>query len=180
MNNFFKLILVTSCLTGCMSLEDRGISTKESSKANQETSTCSFLDENGKMRRCIEKKYKQNTPKTYSTGVLTNGDPIAVLNETENTQIKVYQPIDKETQKEVSQPVIVTETTIQNTVISIPSEETATEETTVEETTQDSQKWWAVSVKEEITTDEETTLGYKELDCPCADPNTPCPECFDK
>ena len=76
--------------------------------------------------------------------------------------------------------MIVTETTIQNTVISIPSEETATEETTVEETTQDSQKWWAVSVKEEITTDEETTLGYKELDCPCADPNTPCPECFDK
>ena len=140
------------------------------------------------MRRCIEGKYKQNTPKTYTTGVLTTGDPIAVLNETEKTEIKVYQPIDKETQQEVSQPVIVTETTIQNTVVSIPSEETTiSEETTeaveVEETTQDSQKWWSVSVKEEekeTTTEEETTLGYKELDCPCADPNTPCPECFDK
>jgi len=94
MKKSVALLSLMVVLAGCMHLDERGIETKDTSRVNQPGETCTFLDENGQMRRCIEDRYTRNTPTDYTTGVLEDGKPVAIMNNNANKTVFVYAPMD--------------------------------------------------------------------------------------
>ena len=193
------LLLSVAVLAGCMSLAERGIETKETSRVNRPGETCTLTDENGQMRQCMENRYTRNTPTDYTTGVLENGKPLAVMNNNANKTVFVYAPVEDN----CSSDKILTAEKTESVVVSVPSfdeedtfvfqekavvvvppnPEMKVSESQVivisgEETTETiEKKWWTVSTKEEETKQTPKNIGRS---CPCTDINQPCPECFDK
>ena len=196
------LVLSMVALAGCTHLDERGIETKDISRVNQPGATCTLSDENGQMRKCMENRYTRNTPTDYTTGVLENGKPVAVMNNNANKTVFVYAPVedncssDEILTAEKAQAVVVSVPTLDEestfiieekpVVVVPPNPEVKVTDSSVivitpEETTETvEKKWWPVSTKEE-----ETKVVKKEpknigRSCPCEDINQPCPECFDK
>lgn len=195
------LVLSMVALTGCMHLDERGIETKDTSRVNQPGAICTLSDENGQMRKCMENRYTRNTPTDYTTGVLENGKPVAVMNNNANKTVFVYAPVedncssDEILTAEKAQSVVVSVPTLDEestfiieekpVVVVPPNPEVKVTDSAVivvasEETTEVvDKKWWPVSTKEEakVVKTEPKNVGRP---CPCEDINQPCPECFDK
>ncbi len=111
------LVLSMVALTGCMHLDERGIETKDTSRVNQPGAICTLSDENGQMRKCMENRYTRNTPTDYTTGVLENGKPVAVMNNNANKTVFVYAPVEDN----CSSDEILTAEKAQSVVVSVPT-----------------------------------------------------------
>ena len=116
------LVLSTLALAGCMHLDERGIETKDTSRVNQPGAACTLTDENGQMRKCMENRYTRNTPTDYTTGVLENGKPVAVMNNNANKTVFVYAPVEDN----CSSNEILTAEKAQSVVVSVPTLEDST------------------------------------------------------
>ena len=110
------LVLSMVALAGCTHLDERGIETKDTSRVNQPGATCTLSDENGQMRKCMENRYTRNTPTDYTTGVLENGKPVAVMNNNANKTVFVYAPVEDN----CSSDEILTAEKAQSVVVSVP------------------------------------------------------------
>lgn len=121
---------------------------------------------NAELRSCMYQTYTRSHPKTYVTGELQDGQPIAI-----------FRPMQEIQTATVTETAVTEEPTAEvitlETIETTAPEEFVTETTTVETTIKPKEKTWWETYREKRMKD-------KPVVCPCTDPNDPCPQCVEK
>ena len=189
-----KKLSITLCaclaLSGCMlgfdSDVDSSAATRNSHRADYRSEFgCPLTDNHEAYRQCLLNTYYGTHPKTFRTTVDANGNSVAVIKD------ETKSSYDKDTGNYKTERVIVIETEERLVPAPIPMPELAPVEPTPDlEEDCDEEKaepapqkvepapttWWDTYQKDKKT---EKKLLDKD-GCPCADPNDPCPQCYDK
>lgn len=95
MKKLFCLFLAFQMLSACAFYEDPSDAAREERlSAKQATQGCSMRDDNQGIRDCVLQTADKNSPKTYTTGELSSGQPIAVVKNTPVKAQPVYEPLN--------------------------------------------------------------------------------------
>ena len=177
-------IALCACLalSGCMFGFDPDIDSANATRKTHHADYraefgCPLTDDHAAYRQCILNTYLKAHPKTYTTAVNDDGKSIAIIKD------ETKSSYDKNTDTYKTERVIVIET--EEKLVPISSVQTPlTEDVVSEEECDETVKpvetepktWWDNYQKNKPTNKKEPT---KE-GCPCANPNDPCPQCYDK
>jgi len=174
-------IVLCTCLAlaGCATFEpdlDKAAARRDADReAYHEEFGCHFAGDHDSYRSCLLNTYHADKPKTFSVTQDEKGRSVAIIKD------ETKQSYDKSTDTYKTERVIVIETEerlvpVPMPVVPVPViEETAVETVVEPEPTKVDPKdtWWETYKKNK-------TLEGNEDQCPCADPNEPCPQCVDK
>lgn len=158
MKKLLPAVLMLTALAGCTWYQtDYTQENAENRAIKKSIEGCRMSDDHAAYRECLIQTQLNNSPKTYTTSELPNGEPLAIIR-----GAKV-----KETEKEVSVIIekveILTPTVVEEVEV---KEEVTTPAPEAEKT------WW------------ETYQANKPVpqpvQCPCDDPNVSCPQCYEK
>lgn len=183
------LVILGACgaLAACTSYEpdlDKATAVRdEHHMAYQAENGCPFTDDHAAYRECVINTYYKKTPKTFVPAKMEDGRSVAIIR---NESTSSY---DEETNTYKTERVVVIETV--ETVTGGESAETTT--TTTETKVVPSEKpapavkpvpapvpekeqtWW-----DQYEKNRPAPTPAAKPQCPCPDPNEPCPQCVDK
>lgn len=176
-------------------------------EARHAASGCTFVHDHEAYKNCLLNTYKLNSPATYSTSTLEDGRAVAIVNPmdqgaktTAATGTCGLKPLPSSTNSgyEWAAPTTASETRSVETVCQKKFEPQQTVIQTVKETITPPEPE-VIFVQQEQPQPEviETEVQLVEPPmvapevvwtqpveiepvCPCADPNDPCPQCYDK
>lgn len=95
MKKLFCLFLAFQVLSACAFYEDPSDDARaERLAAKQTTQGCAMRDDNQSVRDCVLQTAEKNSPKTYTTGELSTGQPVAVVKNTPVRTPPVYEPLN--------------------------------------------------------------------------------------
>lgn len=185
------IILATLALAACSTgyetdMDKAAIKREMNIDAVHQTNGCTFIRDHEAYRNCLLNTYKLNSPATYTTATMQDGRPVAVINQTQTTSTSCgLKPIENKEQYEWAAPTTASQTKSVETVCQKKFEPQQTVIQTVEETI-------PPPAPEVIFVQQEQPVAppppqpiqvmwpEPEPGCPCADPNDPCPQCYDK
>ncbi len=184
-------LTLTACSVGYETNLDKAAAKREANiDARHQVSGCTFIRDHEAYKTCLMNTYNVNTPATYTTQTMQDGRPVVVMSQgTQATSTACgLKPIPAQPEYEWAAPTTVSQTNSVETVCQKKFEPQQTIVQTVEETIppptpevvfvqqepvqpvvvqQPVQQVWTAPVPVAPT-------------CPCADPNDPCPQCYDK
>ena len=166
-------------------------------EARHAATGCTFARDHEAYKNCILNTYKLNHPATYNTATVQDGRPVAVINSTQ--QYAVAQPTSACGLKPLPStmdgydwagPTTTSETKTVETVCQKKFEPQQTVIQTVEEKIPAPEPE-IIFVQQEAPAAAPQPAPPVEVvvweqpappqpTCPCADPNDPCPQCYDK
>lgn len=95
MRKLFWVIMACQMLSACAFYDDPSDQARaERLEAKQATQGCAMRDDNQGVRDCVLATAQKNSPKTYTTGELTTGQPVAVVKNTPVKAQPVYEPLN--------------------------------------------------------------------------------------
>ena len=153
--------------------------------ARHQVSGCTFIRDHEAYKTCLMNTYNLNSPATYYTQTMQDGRPVAVINQQQtNLSACGLKPIPTQTEYEWAAPTTASQMNSVETVCQKKFEPQQTVIQTIEETI-------APPTPEVIFVQPEQTPPpapvkkwtapvVAQPTCPCADPNDPCPQCWDK
>ena len=196
-----KKLSLTLCacvaLSGCMFGFDPDIDSSSATRKIHHADYraefgCPLTDDHEAYRQCLVNTYYKTHPKTYNVTVDKDGKSVAVIKD------ETKSSYDKATDTYKTERVIVIETeeklvpvpvqsmpmpTIQNVepqpIENLVEEDCEEVEVETVKPVKEGPKpttWWDTYQKNKVT---DKKLSDKD-GCPCADPNDPCPQCYDK
>lgn len=200
---------LTACTIGHETDMDVAAAKREMNiEARHAVNGCTFIKDHEAYRNCLINTYKLNSPATYSTSTLEDGRPVAVVNPTQQNDVKATNacglkplPSSLDSGYEWAAPTTATETKTVETVCQKKFEPQQTVIQTVEETVtppepeiifvQQEQPQPVIQEQVEFVAPQPiepppppkivwSQPVETEPVCPCADPNDPCPQCYDK
>ncbi len=185
----FGALALSACTLGYETDMDKATAKREANiDARHQISGCTFIREHEAYKNCLLNTYNLNSPATYTTKSMQDGRPVAVINQGKsNASACGLKPIPEQAEYEWAAPTTVSQTNSVETVCQRAYEPQQTVIQTVEEKI-------APPTPEVIFVQQEpvqpvvqqpvqqvwTAPVPVEPVCPCADPNDPCPQCYDK
>jgi len=174
-------VVLCTCLAlaGCTTFEpdiDRAAANRDAERqAYHEEFGCHFAGDHDSYRDCLLHTYQSNKPKSFSVTQDEKGRTVAIIKD------ETKQSYDKSTDTYKTERVIVIETEERLVPVPTPVVENcdALPEPTVEPTPAVEPKqapkdtWWETYKKNK-------SVEGNDVQCPCPDPNEPCPQCVDK
>ena len=187
---------LTACTIGHETDIDVAAAEREANiEARHAASGCTFVRDHEAYKNCLINTYKLNTPATYTTSTLQDGRSVAIVNSAQQNTGNTSSacglkplPSSLDSGYEWAAPTTTTETKTVETVCQKKFEPQQTVIQTVEETVPPPEPE-IIFVQPELPQPEvvETQVEFVapqpievEPVCPCADPNDPCPQCYDK
>lgn len=150
MKKTLSAILVCTILSGCWYQTDYSKENAENRALKRAVEGCQMGDDHAAYRECMIQTQLKNSPKTYTTSQLPNGEPLAIIR-------------DKDVSANEQEIVVVEQI---ETL-------TPTESEVVEPTPQKAEKtWWE--------TYQDNKPVPQPVSCSCDDPNVSCPHCYEK
>ena len=185
------ILLLSGCTSYEPDIDEAKAARDENHRAMRSEYGCPMSDDHATYRQCLLSTYARQSPHTFTTTVLEDGRPVAVISNATIMQSRggiekdVSAPQPQESW--VTESVTVVETVETDAVGAAepvdmlePSVTTTvtTTEVATEETPQPQQDptWWETYQQNRPPEDNTAEKGG----CPCPDPNEPCPQCFDK
>ena len=179
MKKWTILAAVCVALAGCHLYEaDMDKATAERNErraAYHQEFGCPFTDDHAALRECVIKTHLAHKPKTYRPSETEDGKALAIVRDEttssfdeEKNTYKTERVIVIETEERL-EPLPTTTAIIPFTVEKLSEEEI--DKTPVEQVEQEDRSWWEKQPK---------TEAPAEPECPCPDPNDPCPQCVEK
>ena len=182
-------LALAACTTGYETDLDKAAAKREANiDARHQVSGCTFIRDHEAYKNCLMNTYNMNSPATYTTQKMQDGRPVVVMNQAAAgaTGGCGLKPLPAPAEYEWAAPTTVSQTNSVETVCQKKFEPQQTVIQTVEETIPPPtpevifvqpepvqpvvvppKKQWKAPVRVEPV-------------CPCADPNDPCPQCYDK
>jgi len=187
----FGALALSACTMGYETDIDRATAKREANiDARHQVSGCTFVRDHEAYKTCLMNTYNMSSPATYTTQTMQDGRPVALINQ--GTKAKTngcgLKPIPNPAEYEWAAPTTVSQTNSVETVCQKKFEPQQTVIQTVEETI-------APPTPEVIFVQPEPApvppppqpvqqvwMAPRPVQptCPCADPNDPCPQCYDK
>ena len=183
-------LALSACTIGHETDLDRAAARRELEiEARHQASGCTFVKDHEAYRNCLLNTYNLNSPATYSTTTMEDGRAVAVINNRTMAGAGSpcgLRPIAEREEYEWAAPTTVSQTKSVETVCQKKFEPQQTVVQTVEEVIppptpevvfvqQEQPPQPQVVVERPVVTVQEVAPT-----CPCADPNDPCPQCYDK
>lgn len=186
-------MLLGACTIGHEADMDAAAARREMNiEARHQATGCTFVKDHEAYKNCILNTYRMNSPATYSTSTLSDGRSVAIIHPDQQgmgaTSACGLQPLPTGADKyEWAAPTTASETKTVETVCQKKFEPQQTVIQTVEEKIAPPEPE-IIFVQQEAPAVElpaEKPLPPKKVVppapvCPCADPNDPCPQCYDK
>ena len=186
----FSALTLAACTVGYETDIDRAAAKREANiDARHQINGCTFVRDHEAYKTCIMNTYKLNSPATYTTQNMQDGRPVAVFSQGQPASSACgLKPIPKQQEYEWAAPTTVSQTNSVETVCQKRFEPQQTVIQTVEETIPPptpevifvQQEPVAPVVVAAPPQPKWTAPVQREPVCPCADPNDPCPQCYDK
>ena len=186
-------IVLAACglVAACTSYEpDQDIAAekrREAQVAYHQDVGCPMVDDHEAYRNCVINTYYKNSPKTFVPAKLPDGRSVAIIRNDQTSsydeatdtykteRVVVIETVETISGKpaEAKMPVVETPAPTPAPVVAeqpkpAPKAEPVPAETEVRE-----QTWWETYQKEK-------PAEVAAPQCPCPDPNEPCPQCIDK
>jgi len=189
-----SMLAITACTVGHETDMDVAAMKREANiEARHAATGCTFARDHEAYKTCLLNTYNLNHPATYSTTVLNDGRSVAVINPTQQysgsqTSACGLQPLPSTMNGyEWAAPTTASETRTTETVCQKKFEPQQTVIQTVEERIPPAEPE-VIFVQQEapqppvVQQPVEVVWSRPEPQptCPCADPNDPCPQCYDK
>ena len=184
-------LALTACTTGFETDMDKATAKREANiDARHQVSGCTFVRDHEAYKNCLMNTYNMNSPATYTTQTMQDGRAVAVINHQQAAASAGgcgLKPIPAPAEYEWAAPTTVSQTNSVETVCQKKFEPQQTVIQTVEETIPPPTPE-VVFVQPEpvppvvVPPPVQTWTAPVEVKptCPCADPNDPCPQCYDK
>lgn len=185
-------IALSACTAGYETDFDVAAARREMNiEARHEASGCTFIRDHEAYKNCLLNTHNMNTPATYTTSTLDDGRPVAIMGQSQqygaNTSTCGLPPIPApKAGYEWAAPTTASETRSVETVCQKKFEPQQTIVQTIEETIAPPEPDVIFVQQElpqpEVVEEPPVVEHIIELEpaCPCADPNDPCPQCYDK
>ena len=188
-------LALTACTTGYETDFDKAAAKREANiDARHQASGCTFVRDHEAYKNCLMNTYKLNSPATYETRTMQDGRPVVVMNSTQEKSAVGgcgLKPIPAPQEYEWAAPTTISRTNSVETVCQKKFEPQQTVIQTVEETIPPPTPEVIFVQPEPVQPAEVppppppvqqvwTAPVEVEPVCPCADPNDPCPQCYDK
>lgn len=188
-------IAVSACTVGHETDMDVAAMKREMNiEARHATAGCTFARDHEAYKNCLLNTYNLNHPATYSTSTLQDGRAIAVINPAQQgatTSACGLKPLPNPADRyEWAAPTTASETRTVETVCQKKFEPQQTVIQTVEERIPAPEPeviFVQQEMPQELPPAPEPTVEVvweqpkpAQPVCPCADPNDPCPQCYDK
>ena len=206
MKKLLPTALLLTALAGCTWYQtDYTKENAENRAIKKSIEGCQMGDENAAYRECLIQTQLNNSPKTYTTSKLPNGEPLAIIRgaKVEETEKEVKVVIEK---VEILTPTIVEKIVVKEEPKVVVKEEA---KVTVKEEVKEEPKVVVkeevkVTVKEEVKEEPKAPVVTKKVEpkpepektwwetyqanksipqpssCNCDDPNVSCPQCYEK
>lgn len=169
MKKLLPAVLMLTALAGCTWYQtDYTQENAENRAIKKSIEGCRMDDDHAAYRECLIQTQLKNSPKTYTTSELPNGEPLAIIRgaQVKETEKEITVVIEK---VEILTPTATEEVEVKEEVITPMPQQPAPKpqpQPVVEKT------WW------------ETYQANKPLpqqvQCSCDDPNVSCPQCYEK
>ena len=183
-------LTLAACTTGYEPNMDKATAKRAANiDARHQVSGCTFTRDHEAYKNCLMNTYSLNSPATYTTKTMQDGRSVAVINSQQlaaaNTACGL-KPIPAPAEYEWAAPTTVSQTNTVETVCQKKFEPQQTVIQTVEETipppTPEVIFVQPEPVPPAAPQPVQTWKAPVEVQptCPCADPNDPCPQCYDK
>ena len=183
-------LALTGCTIGYETDIDRATAKREANiDARHQVSGCTFVRDHEAYKNCLMNTYNMNSPATYTTQNMQDGRPVAVINQgAAGTNGCGLKPIPATPEYEWAAPTTVSQTNSVETVCQKKFEPQQTVIQTVEETIAPPEPEVIFIQQEPVQPvviqqpPKKVWAAPKAVEpvCPCADPNDPCPQCYDK
>ena len=184
-------LALSACTIGHDTDMDRAAARRELNIMQRHQATgCTFLHEHEDYKNCLLNTYNVNHPATYSTTTMQDGRSVAIVRP--NAQAGAQSPcglapLPAKQEYEWAAPTTVSQTKSVETVCQKKFEPQQTIVQTVEETIPPPEPEVIFVQQEQPVLEEQEEPAVQwgapvpaEPVCPCADPNDPCPQCYDK
>lgn len=189
---------LSACTVGFESNIDKAEEIREQNIAQRhQTAGCTFVRDHESYKNCLINTYNLNSPATYSTTMMNDGRPVAVVTNTASSTAQTacgLQPIPKTEKYEWAAPTTTSQVHTVETVCQKQFQPQQTVIQTVEHSLEQPKPEVIFVQPEQETIVEETVVdsepelidaelwaqAEEELKCPCEDPNDPCTHCYDK
>ena len=183
-------LALTACTVGHETDIDRAAAKRELDiEARHQASGCTFVKDHEAYRNCLLNTYNVNSPATYSTTTMEDGRAVAVVNQQSGGRGGSpcgLQPIPERAEYEWAAPTTVSQMKSVETVCQKKFEPQQTVVQTVEEVIPPPAPEVVFVQQEQVPPPQPVVekrpvlVVREEPTCPCADPNDPCPQCYDK
>ena len=188
MKKIFVILCACGALAACTSYEpdlDKAAAVRdEHHRAYRAENGCPLTDDHAAYRECVINTYYKNTPKTFVPAKMEDGRSVAIIrnestssyDEETNTykteRVVVIETVETVTDGESAE---TTTTTTETKVVPSKSDKTVKQEPTPAPVPEKEQTWW-----DQYQKNRPATTPAAKPQCPCPDPNEPCPQCVDK
>jgi len=179
-------LLLSACTVGYETDIDKATAKREANiDARHQATGCTFVRDHDAYRNCLINTYKLNSPATYTTQNMQDGRPVAVINQPQPQPAGSpcgLKPIPQTPEYEWAAPTTVSHTDSVQTVCQKKFEPQQTVIQTVEETLPPPEPEVIFVQPEPAPVPPPVVMKQQVVEpvCPCADPNDPCPQCYDK
>lgn len=166
MKKLLPAVLMLTALAGCTWYQtDYTQENAENRAIKKSIEGCRMDDDHAAYRECLIQTQLNNSPKTYTTSELPNGEPLAIIRgaKIKETEKEVTVVIEK---VEILTPTVAGEVEVKEEVI------TPVPEVKPEPAPQAEKTWWE--------TYQANKPAPQPVSCSCDDPNVSCPQCYDK
>ena len=183
-------LALAACTTGYEPDMDKAAAKRAANiDARHQISGCTFARDHEAYKNCLMNTYNMNSPATYTTKTMQDGRSVAVINSQQMAAANTacgLKPIPAPAEYEWAAPTTVSQTKSVETVCQKKFEPQQTVIQTVEETIPPPAPEVIFVQPEPVPPAApqpvQTWQAPVEVQptCPCADPNDPCPQCYDK
>lgn len=181
-------LALSACTVGYETNIDKATARREANiDARHQVNGCTFVRDHEAYKNCLMNTYNVNSPALYTTQNMQDGRPVVVMNQGQNPARPAstgcgLKPIPAPAPYEWAAPTTVSQTNSVETVCQKKFEPQQTVIQTVEETIPPPTPEVIFVQQEPVQPVKQTWTAPVRVEpvCPCADPNDPCPQCYDK
>ena len=146
---------------------------------------CTFTRDHDAYRNCLLNTHLMNSPTTYTPQTLQDGRPVAVIHQQKQQNTCGLAPLPESEEYQWAAPTTVSETRSVETLCQKKFEPQKTVIQTVEQPLPPPQPEVIFVEPEPAPQPAPQPVRWQaapepQPTCPCADPNDPCPQCYDK
>lgn len=179
MTKKWLLPFVALVLAGCAVSEDEEAARRaENREIQRMTEGCTLLRDSHEYAECLRETYAKNHPKTYTTGMLEDGAPVAIVTSGKCNTAPIYGAVKEKDVEITTKKVVVSEIVVPQKEITVEVETPKEKGVTVTET--ERVVSWDVDVPPKPVLVKKETVVAPQVNCPCADSSKPCLECAEK
>ncbi len=190
MKKILTLALMCAAVSGCWYKIDYTKENAENRAIKRSVEGCQMTDDHAAYRDCVIQTQLKQSPKTYKTAELPDGQPVAIIRSAKATEtgkevniviekVEIVTPVVA--QPVITQPVIAEEVVVKEEIITPVKQEpkVVKQEVVVKEEiitpakpVQTEKTWWE--------TYQANKVPPQKAVSPCNDPNVSCPQCYEK